>query len=82
SGDTRPAIVFVQGAKGPEPRRVVLGLSDWESSEVVSGLEPGEKVMLISVAQLQQQQQRSTERMRQAAGGIMPGAGGGPRGMR
>ncbi|MCP3137795.1 efflux RND transporter periplasmic adaptor subunit [Pyxidicoccus xibeiensis] len=83
SGDTRPAIVFVQGAKGPEPRRVVLGLSDWESSEVVSGLEPGEQVMLISVAQLQQQQQRSTERMRQATGGIVPGAGGGgPRGMR
>ncbi|WP_163992731.1 efflux RND transporter periplasmic adaptor subunit [Pyxidicoccus caerfyrddinensis] len=76
TGDTRPGIVFVQGAKGTEPRRVVLGMSDWESSEVVSGLEPGEKVLLISVAQLKAQQQRSTERMRQMAGGIVPGAGG------
>lgn len=78
-GDTRPGIVFVQGPKGLEPRRVMLGLSDWESSEVVSGLEPGEQVLLISVAQLKQQQQRSTERMRQMAGGMM-GAGGAPRG--
>jgi HlyD family secretion protein len=76
TGDTRPGIVFVQGAQGTEPRRVVLGMSDWESSEVVSGLEPGEKVLLISVAQLKAQQQRSTERMRQMAGGIVPGAGG------
>jgi HlyD family secretion protein len=77
-GDTRMGVVFVQGPKGPEPRRVVLGISDWESSEVVSGLEPGEQVLLISVAQLQQQQQRSTERMRQmAGGGMMPGTGGG-----
>lgn len=83
SGDTRMGVVFVQGAKGPEPRRVVLGISDWESSEVVSGLEPGEQVLLISVAQLQQQQQQRTERMRQmAGGGVMPGAGGGARGPR
>jgi HlyD family secretion protein len=76
-------VVFVQGPKGPEPRRVVLGISDWEISEVVSGLEAGEQVLLISVAQLQQQQQRSTERMRQmAGGGMMPGAGGGARGPR
>ncbi|QSQ25560.1 efflux RND transporter periplasmic adaptor subunit [Pyxidicoccus parkwayensis] len=82
TGDTRPGIVFVQGAKGTEPRRVVLGMSDWENSEVVSGLEPGEKVLLISVAQLKAQQQKSTERMRQMTGGMIPGAGGGagPRG--
>lgn len=82
TGDTRPGIVFVQGANGTEPRRVMLGLSDWENSEVVSGLEPGEKVLLISVAQLKAQQQKSTERMRQMTGGMIPGAGGGagPRG--
>jgi HlyD family secretion protein len=82
TGDTRPGIVFVQGPNGTEPRRVVLGMSDWESSEVVSGLEPGEQVLLISVAQLKAQQQRSTERMRQMTGGIVPGAGGGGRGPR
>lgn len=77
TGDTRPGIVFVQGPNGTEPRRVTLGMSDWESSEVVSGLEAGEKVLIISVAQLKAQQQRSTERMRQMTGGMIPGAGGG-----
>ena len=76
SGDTRMGVVFVQGAKGIEPRRVTLGLSDWESTEVVSGLEEGEQVMLISVAKLQQQQQERNERMRQMSGGVIPGAGG------
>ncbi|NTX14372.1 efflux RND transporter periplasmic adaptor subunit [Myxococcus sp. CA056] len=81
-GDTRPGLVFVQGAKGPEPRRVVLGMSDWESSEVISGLEAGEQVLLVSVAQLQQQQAQRNERMRQAGGGMMPGMGGGAGGGR
>ncbi|MFP2964128.1 efflux RND transporter periplasmic adaptor subunit, partial [Myxococcus sp. 1LA] len=82
SADTRHGVVFVQSATGPQPRRVTLGLSDWESTEVVSGLEEGEKVVLISVAKLQQQQQQSAERMRQMSGGVIPGAGGGPRGPR
>lgn len=74
--DRRPGVVFVQQEGGPQPRRVILGLSDWENSEVISGLEAGEKVLLVSVAQLQQQQQQSMERMRQRAGGVIPGAGG------
>lgn len=82
STDTRQGVVFVQSATGPQPRRVTLGLSDWESTEVVSGLDDGEQVVLITVAKLQQQQQQSTERMRQMSGGVIPGAGGGPRGRR
>ncbi|NVJ04204.1 efflux RND transporter periplasmic adaptor subunit [Myxococcus sp. AM001] len=78
--DTRQGVVFVQGPTGPQPRRVTLGLSDWESTEVVSGLDEGEEVVLITVAKLQQQQQQSTERMRQRTSGVIPGAGGGPRG--
>jgi HlyD family secretion protein len=78
--DRRPGVVFVQQEGGPQPRRVLLGLSDWENSEVISGLEAGEKVLLVSVAQLQQQQQQSLERMRQRTGGVIPGAGGGARG--
>jgi HlyD family secretion protein len=78
--DRRPGVVFVQQEGGPQPRRVILGLSDWENSEVISGLEAGEKVLLVSVAQLQQQQQQSVERMRQRTGGVIPGAGGGARG--
>jgi HlyD family secretion protein len=74
--DRRPGVVFVQEATGPQPRRVMLGLSDWENTEVISGLEAGEKVLLVSVAQLQQQQQQSLDRMRQRTGGMIPGAGG------
>ncbi|HEX8704521.1 MAG TPA: TolC family protein, partial [Myxococcaceae bacterium] len=75
--DRRPGVVFVQSPEGPQVRRVTLGLSDWEFTEVTSGLEAGEKVLLVTVAQLQQQQQQSLERMRQRAGGVIPGAGGG-----
>ena len=77
SGDVRPGIVFVRGANGPEPKSVLLGLSDWDYSEVIRGLEPGTQVYLISVAQLKQQQTQATERMRQRAGGGMLGGGGG-----
>ncbi|KFE71916.1 efflux RND transporter periplasmic adaptor subunit [Hyalangium minutum] len=81
NADRRPGVVFVQQQDGsPQPRRVMLGLSDWENTEVLNGLEAGEKVLLVAVAQLQQQQQQSMDRMRQRAGGVIPGAGGGARG--
>lgn len=72
---SRPGVVFVQGAKGPEPRMVVLGLSDWDYTEVISGLEPGTAVYLISVARLQQQQEQFANRARERAGGGMFGGG-------
>lgn len=76
----RPGVVFIDGQKGPEPRFVMLGLSDWDYTEVVRGLEPGEQVYLLSVARLQQQQQEQTNRMQQRAGGGMFGGGGQQRG--
>lgn len=79
-GEVRPGVVFVKGGSGMEPRRVLLGLSDWEYSEVVKGLEADEEVVLISVAQLQKKQQEASDRMRQRIGGVVPGAGGAPRG--
>lgn len=75
SGDQRPAVVFVKTAQGPEPKLVLLGLSDWDYSEVISGLEPGAQVYLISVARLKQQQDQFTNRMRERAGGGMFGGG-------
>lgn len=82
-GEVRPGVVFVKGAKGPEPKAVLLGLSDWDNTEVVRGLDPGAEVYLISVARLQQQQEQFSNRMRERAGGGMfgaPGGGGGQRG--
>ena len=71
----RPGVVFVQGAQGPEPKVVLVGLSDWDYTEVVRGLKPGEEVYLISVARLQQQQEQFSSRMRERAGGGMFGGG-------
>jgi HlyD family secretion protein len=82
TGDSHAGIVFVAGAQGPEPRRVMLGISDWEFTEVLSGLKPGERVVLASAAKLQQQQQAQQDQMKQRAGGMMgmPGGGSAPRG--
>jgi hypothetical protein len=74
-GDVRPGVVFVKGTEGPVPKTVLLGLSDWDYTEVVRGLEPGEQVYLISVARLQQQQERFAERTRERAGGGILGGG-------
>jgi HlyD family secretion protein len=74
-GERRPGLVFVESPAGPEPRRVVLGLSDWEYTEIVEGAEEGETVLLVSVAQLQRRQQETVERFRQRTGGIVPGTG-------
>jgi HlyD family secretion protein len=67
----RPAVVFVESPSGPQARLVRVGLSDWDYTEVVSGLEPGDRVVLISLAQMQKQQQEATERMRQRMSGPM-----------
>ena len=85
--DVRPAVVFVAGANGAELRRVMLGLNDWDNTEVISGLQEGEKVIIMSVARLQAQQQQFQDQMRQRAsnqmfGGGAGGPGGGGRGGR
>jgi HlyD family secretion protein len=83
TGDVRPGLVFVQTETGAvEPRSVMLGVNDWDYTEVLRGVEPGERVMLISVARLQQQQQEMLDRMRQRNSGPFPGAGGSPGGRR
>lgn len=84
--DTRPAAVFVLGADSiPEPRLVRIGLGDWDNTQVVSGLEEGETLVVVGAAQLQAQQQEFLNRMRSRMGGSPfggggPGGGGGPRG--
>ncbi|HXU32158.1 MAG TPA: efflux RND transporter periplasmic adaptor subunit [Thermoanaerobaculia bacterium] len=74
-----PGFVFLRGAAGPEARAVRLGVSDWDFTEVISGVAAGDSVYLISVARMQQQQQRMSDRMRQSTGfgGGASGASGG-----
>ena len=64
-GNNRPGIVFVPSAGGPEPRMVMLGVNDWDYTEVITGLKEGDKVFLMTAARLQQQQKEMQDRMRQ-----------------
>lgn len=74
----RPGVVFVVQADGSfVPRAVVMGLSDWDQTEIMSGLEEGERVAVIGAAQLQAQQQEFLNRIRERNSG--PFGGGGPR---
>lgn len=70
---SRPAVVFVPTATGPEPRPVMLGYSDLDFTEVISGVKAGEKVYLVTAARLMQTQKENLERMRQRMSGPMPG---------
>jgi len=67
-GERRTGLLFVAGAGGAEPRRVLFGLSDWEYTEVLEGVAEGERVLLVTVAQLQRQQQAMEQRFRERAG--------------
>jgi HlyD family secretion protein len=73
-----PAMLFVRNGDQVEPRKVTLGLSDWEYTEIVDGVQPGDQIVLVSVALLQKEQQQVTDRVRQRMGGVVPGSGGGP----
>lgn len=79
---SRAAAVFVMGADSiPHPRLVRIGLGDWDNTQIVSGLEEGETLVIVGAAQLQAQQQEFLNRMRERMGGGSPfGGGGGRRG--
>jgi HlyD family secretion protein len=84
---TRPAVVFVAANGSYTPRLVRVGVSDFDYTEVVSGLEEGAQVALLASAALQAQRQQQNERFRNMS--QMPGmsrqqpaggAGGRPQG--
>src|SRR5690606_2300644 len=47
-GDGRRAVLFVRTAAGIEARTVVVGISNWEITEVVGGLTEGEVILDVS----------------------------------
>jgi len=78
---TEQAVVFVIGEDEIiEPRMVIIGLTDWDRTEVVSGLEEGDRVALIGLAQLAAEREEMMERMRSSMGGGNPFGMGGMRG--
>jgi HlyD family secretion protein len=77
SRQTRPAAVFVLGADGtPQPRLVQMGLGDWDNTQIVSGVEEGEELVIVTAAQLQAQQEAFLEQMRGRMSGQNPFGGG------
>jgi HlyD family secretion protein len=79
---TRNGLVFVQRADSTwEARMVRLGVADYDFTEVVSGLDEGDRVALLSAAALQMQRQQNQDRIRAMTGGSSPlgGAAGGAR---
>lgn len=71
---SRTALVFVQIGEGKyEPRLVKLGASNYDYSEVLSGLREGDKVATLAVAALQAKRDQANDRFRGMAGGGVPG---------
>jgi hypothetical protein len=68
-------MVFVKTGETYEPRIVTLGLGNFDVTEVVSGLQDGEQVALVSGAVLQQSRTEFQDRLRSRSG--LPGMGGG-----
>ena len=72
------AVVFAVGEGGSlEPRMVMIGLTDWDNTEVVSGLDEGDRVALIGLAQLQAQREEFLDRIRSRSSPFGRGMRGG-----
>ena len=93
-GRVRPGLVFVAGGGTYAPKVVMLGVSNYDYTEVIRGAEEGDSVAILSAAAMQAQRQQMQDRMRNmggvpgmqrqtpAAGGAGGGGGGGGGGRR
>jgi hypothetical protein len=81
----RPSVVFVAEGTTYKPRVVMIGASNFDYAQVISGLKEGEKVVLLASLAIQAQRQAQTDRfrsmqgipgMQQNQGGAAGGAGG------
>ena len=81
--NARRAVVFIMAEDGTiEPRAVMIGLNDWDFTEVVSGLEEGEQIAIVGAAQLRASQDEFLERIRSNSNPFGGGGRGGGRGFR
>lgn len=69
-------IVFVMTETGPEARPIRTGLTDLDYAQVMSGLSPGDQVLILPSASLVQSQREFQERMSRYMGRGIPGFGG------
>jgi HlyD family secretion protein len=70
----RGQAVLVQTAKGLEPRLVRTGLSDFDYTEILDGLNEGDEVVLLSVIEQQAKRTEDQSRIRARMGTGVPGA--------
>ena len=70
----RPALVFVADTGGYKPRVIRIGAANLDYTEVISGLNEGDRVALLSVAQAAAARELANERMRTMTGTGMPGS--------
>jgi hypothetical protein len=75
-------VVFVKKNGKYEPRVVRVGISDFDNTEILSGVAQGEQVALLGAALLQAQREQQQARIRAGTGGGLqqqttPAAGGG-----
>ncbi len=73
----RAQIVFVKTTSAIEPRAVRIGLTDFDYAEVLSGVQDGEQVVLLGVAQAEASREQAQDQMRRRVGNGVPGSAGG-----
>lgn len=66
-------VVFKETAQGPVAVAVRTGLTDLDYSEVITGLQPGDSVLVLPSASLINSQQEFKNRIQSMTGGGMPG---------
>jgi HlyD family secretion protein len=78
----RPALVYVASGTSFVPRVIRVGMSDLDYTEVVSGLQEGEQVLLLTALQMQASRDSALARMRGRGGmpGVPTGGPGAPGG--
>lgn len=70
-GRPRPAFVFQRKADGGlRVKPVLIGLGNWDYTEVVAGLEPGEEVLEVPLSLVQQQELMDRIRSRSGVPGV------------
>jgi HlyD family secretion protein len=59
---------------GLEPRLLRLGLANFDYAQVLDGVQEGEEVALLGLAEVQAKRQQDQSRIRERLGGGVPGA--------
>jgi len=72
--------VFVKSGTTWVPHRVCVGVSNYDYSEVLSGLNEGDEVLLPAALLVQAQRDQQSQRIKSMTGNGIPGSGTGGRG--